>query len=114
MIEERNQLKSELCELQGERDRLFDEKVQLKGCVQELTSQGRQLMAELERTRTRFVKMEALACNLKEHADGVNGKVSWEWLGGMEVWLEGMEVWLEGTWSGLGAWRCGLRAHGSG
>ncbi|KAL5505125.1 hypothetical protein EMCRGX_G006506 [Ephydatia muelleri] len=74
VIEERNQLKAELCDLQSERDNLFDEKVQLKGCVQELTAQGRHLAAELERTRAKFLKMEALAYNLKEHSEVASGK----------------------------------------
>ena len=83
MIEERNQLKAELCDLQSERDNLFDEKVQLKGCVQELTAQGRHLAAELERTRAKFLKMEALAYNLKEHSEVASGKVREGRVGGV-------------------------------
>ena len=75
MIDERNQLKLDLSQLQLERDKLFEDKVRIKGLLQEMASDKLQSQERMEQLSNRCAKYESIARSLKEQNDVLNERV---------------------------------------
>ncbi len=75
MIEERNQIKQELSEMECERDELFEEKVQLNSLLQELSAEKRRSLQRVDWLSSRCSKYESIARSLKEQNEVLNERV---------------------------------------
>ncbi len=75
VIEERNQLKHELNDVQCERDELFEDKVHLNSLLQELSAEKSRSLQRIDWLSSRCSQYEAIARNLKEQNEVLNERV---------------------------------------